>query len=77
MLNVNAGKTFRFGQYNMGVSLTVNNVLNNKNYVTSGYEQMRVGNYIEAQQEQSQRVFAPRMWYDQGISYFLNVYFRF
>ncbi|SMC32829.1 carboxypeptidase-like regulatory domain-containing protein [Moheibacter sediminis] len=77
MLNVNAGKSFRFGQYNMGISLTVNNVLNNKNYVTSGFEQMRVGNYVEAQQEQSQRRFAPRMWYDQGISYFLNVYFRF
>lgn len=77
MLNVNAGKTFRFGQYNMGISLTVNNVLNNKNYVTSGFEQMRVGNYIDAQEVASQRRFAPRMWYDQGISYFLNVYFRF
>lgn len=77
MLNVNAGKTFRFGQYNMGISLTVNNVLNNKNYVTSGFEQMRVGNYLDAQTVQSQRRFAPRMWYDQGLSYFLNVYFRF
>lgn len=77
MLNVNAGKTFRIGQYNMGISLNVNNVLNNKNYITSGFEQMRVGNYSEAREQRQQRMFAPRMWYNPGISYFLNVYFRF
>lgn len=77
MLNVNVGKTFRFGKYNMGVSMTVNNVLDNKNYITSGFEQMRVGSYSDAINENYTTNFGPKMWYDQGISYFLNVYLRF
>lgn len=77
MLNVNVGKTFRFGKYNMGVSATVNNVLNNKNYITSGFEQMRGGSYSNMLDENYRQTFGPKMWYDQGISYFLNVYFRF
>ncbi|MET3730639.1 carboxypeptidase-like regulatory domain-containing protein [Moheibacter stercoris] len=77
MLNVNVGKTFRFGKYNMGISGTVNNVLNNKNYITSGFEQMRGGSYQNMLDENYRTTFGPKMWYDQGISYFLNVYFRF
>lgn len=77
MLNINVGKTFRFGQYNMGISGTINNVLNNKNYITSGFEQMRGGSYSNMLDENYRTTFGPKMWYDQGISYFLNVYFRF
>lgn len=77
MLNFNAGKTFRFGKYFMGVSLTINNVLDNKNYITSGFEQMRIGNYEDALNENYRTTFGPKMWYDQGLSYFLNVYLRF
>lgn len=77
MLNVNVGKTFRFGKYNAGISGTINNVLNNKNYITSGFEQMRGGSYQNMLDENYRTTFGPKMWYDQGISYFLNVYFRF
>src|SRR5690606_26692733 len=48
MLNANAGKTFVFGDYRMGVSLSVNNILNNRDYVTGGFEQGRAVNFPEA-----------------------------
>jgi hypothetical protein len=77
MLNLNAGKTFRFGKYYMGVSANVNNVLNNRDYVTGGFEQLRIGNYTDALNPYNQKTFGPRYWYDRGISYFINVFFRF
>lgn len=77
MLNANAGKTFRFGDYYMGISLTVNNVLDNKDYRTGGFEQLRVANYNNAQDENYMKTFGNKYWYDQGLSYFLNVFLRF
>ncbi|MEC5394143.1 TonB-dependent receptor [Bergeyella sp. RCAD1439] len=79
MINANVGKSFRFGKYRMGVSLSVNNVLNNRNYVTGGFEQGRKSNfrefYLESQRETP--YFGPRLWYDRGRTYFANVYLRF
>ena len=77
MLNLNAGKTFRFGKYYMGISANVNNVLDNRDYVTGGFEQIRLGNLPEASNTYNQKMFAPKYWYDRGRSYFINVYFRF
>lgn len=77
MLNANVGKTFRFGDYYMGISLTVNNVLDNKDYRTGGFEQLRVANYNNAQDENYMKTFGNKYWYDQGLSYFLNVFLRF
>lgn len=77
MLNLNAGKTFRFGKYYMGISANVNNVLNNRDYVTGGFEQIRIGNLPEALNPNNQAMFAPKYWYDRGTSYFINVFFRF
>ncbi len=77
MLNLNAGKTFRFGKYFMGISANVNNVLNNRDYVTGGFEQIRLGNLPEALDAGNQAMFAPKYWYDRGTSYFINVFFRF
>lgn len=77
MLNANVGKTFRFGEYYMGISLTVNNVLNNKDYRTGGFEQLRVANYNNAQDADYMKTFGNKYWYDQGLSYFLNVFLRF
>lgn len=79
MLNANIGKTFRFGNYRMGVSLSVNNILNNRDYITGGYEQGRNINFTDALQD-ANRVyphFAPKLWYDKGRTYFANVYLRF
>lgn len=77
MLNLNAGKTFRLGQYYMGISLSINNLLNNKNFKTSGFEQLRLGNYEAAANENYSKVFGNKYWYNQGLNYFLNVFLRF
>lgn len=77
MVNVNAGKTFRFGKYYMGISANVNNVFDNRDYVTGGFEQIRNGNLPEAMNPHNQVMFGPKYWYDRGRSYFINVFFRF
>jgi hypothetical protein len=79
MLNANAGKSFQFGKYRVGVSISVNNILNNRNYVTGGFEQGRAANFTDALAE-SQRAtpyFGPKLWYDRGRTFFTNVYLRF
>ena len=79
MLNANAGKSFLLGKYRMGISVSVNNILNNRNYVTGGFEQGRKSNFRDAYVE-SQRgtpIFGPKLWYDRGTTFFANVYLRF
>ena len=79
MLNANAGKSFLFGKYRVGVSVSVNNILDNRDYVTGGFEQGRRSTfrdaYVEAQRETP--LFGPKLWYDRGRTYFMNVYLRF
>lgn len=79
MLNANAGKSFLLGKYRMGVSLSVNNILNNRNYVTGGFEQGRKSNFPEAIQDAERQtpLFGPKLWYDRGTTFFANVYLRF
>ncbi len=77
MLNVNVGKTFRFGSYYLGTSLTVNNVLDNKDYITGGFEQLRLGSYDNAVNPYQQQLFGPRVFYGSGRTFFFNVYVRF
>lgn len=77
MLNINIGKTIRLGKYSAGISGSINNVLNNKEYITGGFEQMRIGNYNNAINKDYQKLFGPKLWYGQGTTFFANVYFRF
>lgn len=77
MLNANAGKTFRIGKYYMGVSITVDNILNNKEYKTGGFEQLRLANYQSLSDPQKQKTFGNKYWYNLGTSYFFNVFLRF
>ena len=79
MLNANAGKSFLFGKYRMGISISVNNILNNRNYVTGGFEQGRIINFPEALDElkRSTPWFGPKLWYDRGTTFFANVYLKF
>lgn len=79
MLNANVGKSFLFGPYRMGISVSVNNILNNRNYVTGGFEQGRKSNFPEAALEAERAVpfFGPKLWYDRGTTFFANVYLRF
>lgn len=43
-LNANAGKSWVVGKYYVMLSATVNNILNNKSYITGGFEQTRRSN---------------------------------
>ena len=79
MLNANVGKSFLFGKYRMGVSVSVTNILNNRDYVTGGFEQGRIVNFPDALQELNRATphFGPKLWYDRGTQFFANVYLRF
>ncbi|UZT96598.1 carboxypeptidase-like regulatory domain-containing protein [Chryseobacterium fluminis] len=79
MLNANAGKSFQFGKYRMGISISVNNILNNRDYVTGGFEQGRLANFPDALEEYQRATpyFGPKLWYDRGRTFFTNVYLRF
>ncbi|MCI3938067.1 carboxypeptidase-like regulatory domain-containing protein [Chryseobacterium aahli] len=79
MLNANAGKSFLLGKYRMGISVSVNNILNNRNYVTGGFEQGRNVNFNEAllDAQRATPYFGPKLWYDRGTTFFTNVYLRF
>lgn len=78
-LNANAGKSWSIGKYYLMVSASVNNILDNKNYITRGFEQTRQTSYrsfvVDFDKEYPN--FAPKYWYNQGKSYFFNVQFRF
>ena len=79
MLNANAGKSFKIGEYRLGISVSVNNILNNRNYVTGGFEQGRNVNFKDALDDSNKvyPAFAPKLWYDRGTTFFTNVYLRF
>ncbi len=83
MLNANAGKSFLIGKYRMGISLSVNNILNNRNYVTGGFEQGRRSNFAASYldnlnvEKGGYQLFGPKLWYDRGTTFFANVYLRF
>ena len=79
-LNANVGKSFLLGKYRMGLSLSVNNILNNRDYVTGGFEQGRKSNFTESYVDNvisPVSLFGPKLWYDRGTTFFANVYLRF
>lgn len=79
LLNANVGKSWSINRkYLLGLSVSVNNILNNKNIKTGGYEQMR----LKSNKDTSGNVlnytpFDSKYFYLYGINYMVNVYFRF
>lgn len=70
-LNANAGKSFRIQKkYYLNFNFSVNNILNNKKIITSGYEQLRWD-------KNEVRKFPNKYYYMQGITYMLIVNFSF
>ncbi len=68
-----AGKSFKIKEdYMLFLNLSVNNILNNRNIVTGGYEQLRFD-----LEEQNPDKFDAKYYYFYGLSYYLNVSFRF
>ena len=76
LVNFSIGKSWYIQrQYQLGFSLNVKNLLNNRDVKTGGYEQTRlVDNTVG--KERFYR-FDPKYFYMSGTNYMLNIYFRF
>ncbi|WP_303822554.1 hypothetical protein [Apibacter mensalis] len=79
MLNASLGKSLKMGKYSLGLSASVNNILNERGYVTGSFEQGRYSNYEQLEKDKSLAypLFGNKLFYDRGRSYFINVSFRF
>ena len=77
-LNASIGKNwYVHRQYTIGFSLEVNNILNNQDIRTGGYEQMRVHAVKTNKEITAYEPFPAKYFYMFGTTYYLNVYFRF
>ena len=75
LLNASVGKSWYINRkYNFGFSLNLQNITNNRNVKTGGYEQTRL---IDSESHQRYYRFDSKYFYMQGINYMLNLYFRF
>ncbi len=76
LVNASVGKSWYIQRkYQLGFSLQVKNLLNNKDVRTGGYEQTRlVDNTVS--KERFYR-FDSKYFYMSGVNYMLNIYFRF
>lgn len=77
--NANAGKSFMVGKYYLLLTASVNNIFDNKRYITGGFEQTREtkARDFAADYYSSTPSFGPKYWYTQGRSYFINLQLRF
>ena len=75
LLNASVGKSWYIQRkYNFGFSLNIQNITNNKNVKTGGYEQTRL---IDSESMERYYRFDSKYFYMQGLNYMLNLYFRF
>ena len=75
LLNASVGKSWYIDRkYNFGFSLNLQNITNNRNVKTGGYEQTRL---IDSKSAERYYRFDSKYFYMQGINYMLNLYFRF
>lgn len=79
IMNANIGKSWRIQRkYQLGVSANFNNILNNKNIKTGGYEQMRLSANKDINGDiVNYTPFDSKYFYLFGFNYMINVYFRF
>jgi len=72
-LNASLGKSFRFDyKYYLNINLSVSNLLDDKTITTGGYEQARIDTNFENLDK-----FQPKLYYNMGLQFYLNVSFRF
>ncbi|MGB5980933.1 MAG: TonB-dependent receptor [Nonlabens sp.] len=76
--NVIGGKSWRIDDKYVGFFATINNVFDIK-YKSGGFEQSRNSNFRSVRDDQNNptEVFAPRYFFGNGTTYYLNVYLRF
>ncbi len=76
-LDLSIGKSLRWvHKYSLSINLNVSNVLNNKTFITGGYEQLRIDNESDPSLRDPSK-FDPKYYYLYGRTYFLNLSFRF
>ena len=74
LLNASVGKSWYVKNNQIGFSLQVNNITNNRGVKTGGYEQTRLQN---SSSKDVYYRFQSKYFYMAGINYMLNLYFRF
>lgn len=74
LLNLSIGKTWYIKNRQLGFSLNGNNLTNNRNVKTGGYEQTRL---VTGAKHDVYKRFDTKYFYMCGINYMLNIYFRF
>ncbi|MBB6460395.1 TonB-dependent receptor [Flammeovirga kamogawensis] len=67
-LDLSGGKSWKIHNYMLRVNLNINNVLNNQNIATTGFQQFRY-DFVDGNPNK----FANKYYYAQGIRAFLNV----
>jgi hypothetical protein len=70
-LDASIGKSIRYKGYFITLNLTVNNILNNTNLVSGGFEQLRFD--FETKDVSN---FPPKIFYSYGTTFFFNVGIR-
>ena len=75
LVNFSVGKSWYRHGNQIGFSLQVKNLLNNRGVKTGGYEQTRLVDDTKSGERYYN--FDPKYFYMSGINYMLNVYFRF
>lgn len=77
VLNASIGKNWSIKyKYTLGFSLSVDNLLNDQDIKTGGYEQTRLAKNEETTVT-SYQPFDSKYFYMFGTTYYLNIYFRF
>jgi hypothetical protein len=71
VLNFFGGKSWKIDNYYIYLQLGVNNLLNNTNFRTGGYEQLRFDF-----DDRDANTYPPRYFYAYGATYYLNLSFR-
>lgn len=71
-LDLSIGKSWKIGNNYFGINANINNVLDKKDLITGGYEQMRYDNVTH-----NINKFPPKYFYSYGRTYFIMLTFRF
>jgi hypothetical protein len=78
LVNLTGGKSWRISGKTFGFFASINNIFD-VTYKTGGFEQARNANFREVNQDVSSGTpaFAPRYFYGNGRTYFVNLYINF
>ena len=77
-LNASIGKNWYIHRkYTLGFSLQIDNILNDQNIKTGGYEQTRLQELTDDRAVKGYEAFDSKYFYMFGTTYYLNLYFRF